>query len=1206
MSRRKSRIISFLLVVVMVFNMMPTAVFAIDVSDMDTKTDCTHQHDEDCGYVAAVEGAECTHTGEHGYDNLIENQEIPCDKDCTSTSKDNEINHAEDCDYSPIIEGNDSVECDHTDDCGYALKVVGSDCNHECNEDCIETETPSLPVSCVKTEGCTLLDGHEGECVSNATKDDCICNPMIGTDGFHTNEECPFYVVFMSTIVAFGTCGGVGNEANVTWALTQNNEDAENKTYTLTIAGTGAMADYVGWNQAPWCNAITGEITDKNKITKLIIEDGITEIGAYAFVGHANIPEIILPNSVVEVHGNAFNNCKAVTKIKWSTNLKTIGENAFEYLTGYTGSLVLPDKLEEIGLGAFANGSYSGNLRIPGSVMNIGTSAFSNDVGLNGTLTLEEGLETIGDSAFNGCKFIGDLTIPNSVTTIGDSVFSSKFDGELKIGNKVETIGKLAFSSTGFKGKLLIPDSVDTIGESAFASNKFSVIQIEGTVNSIGDSAFTNSTSVHSLDLSSVSENTTLGISAFTSLKKPNIIYLNNMEMVPNISGVITSGRSIFAITNEGIFSNENSFEEGKLAIPTKEGYRFGGWYDNAELIGEKVTTPAANKKYYAIWIKVPTGNPGYTPITTSGKTLNDAVLNVGAITPKAGSIKWVDNNGQELDGNTKVEKNMAYKWLFSPTDSKNYTDLTGSITLWESSTGGGESGGSTPSNPPRVTPDPINPAAPTIATINVDAKVSKEKATVTITEKSVDSAIKKAQDTAKKNGSTNGIAVEINANTGRKTVNELQVAISKSVQEKLLASGVKYLMIKSSNMDISVDSNTLKQLQTTLNGDVNVVSKKVDATKLSTEAKKVVGSRPVIEISITNDKNQKLTNLNQGQISVAIPFTLEKDEKIGHVFGVYLDPNGKVEWLTNSVYNVNDGQLEFMTNHLSTFGVAYQTVPQLSDTQNHWAKDAIEFVTSRGLMVANSGNFQPDAPLTRGMMAMALGKLSNVDQTAYKQTRFNDVQNDQNFGYYEWIIEKGIMAPTNPTTFSANQTMSREEVAVALNNYLKVMNDQLSPVYVDVPFADEASVSTAAQASVKQLRMAGVLSSKESNRFEPQALATRAQTAITLQRFIERSILETSAQEWQMNDSGKWQYYEAGKAVTKSQKIDSQFYTFDQYGITMTQPKRLMVTYTVKEGESLKSIAKAQNCSVSDLARINNKTSSTALKAGEIIKIYA
>lgn len=323
-------------------------------------------------------------------------------------------------------------------------------------------------------------------------------------------------------------------------------------------------------------------------------------------------------------------------------------------------------------------------------------------------------------------------------------------------------------------------------------------------------------------------------------------------------------------------------------------------------------------------------------------------------------------------------------------------------------------------------------------------------------------------------------------------------------------------------------------------------------------------------------------------------------------MFGVYLDPNGKIEWLTNSVYNVNDGQLEFATNHLSTFGVAYQTVPQLNDIQNHWAKDAIEFVNSRGLMSATSGNFQPDAPVTRGMMAMALGKLANVDVTQYKQTRFSDVQNDQNFGYYEWISEKNIMAPTNSTTFSANQTMTREEVAVTLSNYLKAINDQLSPVYVDVPFTDEATVSTAAQASVKQLRMAGILSNKEKNRFEPKALATRAQTAIMLQRFIERSILETSAQGWQMNDSGKWQYYEAGKAVTKSQKIGSQLYTFDQYGITTTQPKRLMVTYIVKDRESLKTIAKAQNCSVSELARINNKTTYATLKTGEMIKVYA
>ena len=46
-----------------------------------------------------------------------------------------------------------------------------------------------------------------------------------------------------------GSCGAEGD--NVTWKLTPNNEGSENPTYTLTISGSGAMADYTVYG-APW------------------------------------------------------------------------------------------------------------------------------------------------------------------------------------------------------------------------------------------------------------------------------------------------------------------------------------------------------------------------------------------------------------------------------------------------------------------------------------------------------------------------------------------------------------------------------------------------------------------------------------------------------------------------------------------------------------------------------------------------------------------------------------------------------------------------------------------------------------------------------------------------------------------------------------------------------------------------------------------
>ena len=90
-----------------------------------------------------------------------------------------------------------------------------------------------------------------------------------------------------------------------------------------------------------------------------------------------------------------------------------------------------------------------------------------------------------------------------------------------------------------------------------------------------------------------------------------------------------------------------------------------------------------------------PTGTPSYTAITESGKTLEDAHLAVGTLQPE-GFIQWVDADGNEIIVSTEVKSNTAYTWKFTPYD-ENYTDLTGTITLWHKSSSGSSSGAVTP-----------------------------------------------------------------------------------------------------------------------------------------------------------------------------------------------------------------------------------------------------------------------------------------------------------------------------------------------------------------------------------------------------------------------------------------------------------------------------------------------------------------------------
>lgn len=89
-----------------------------------------------------------------------------------------------------------------------------------------------------------------------------------------------------------------------------------------------------------------------------------------------------------------------------------------------------------------------------------------------------------------------------------------------------------------------------------------------------------------------------------------------------------------------------------------------------------------------------PAGEPVYTRITAAGKTVTVAALAANPGWP-AGTVKWVDADGKQLDDSTEVKVNTAYHWLFIPTDTKNYNEATGTIVLYMvSSSGGGSTGG--------------------------------------------------------------------------------------------------------------------------------------------------------------------------------------------------------------------------------------------------------------------------------------------------------------------------------------------------------------------------------------------------------------------------------------------------------------------------------------------------------------------------------
>ena len=159
----------------------------------------------------------------------------------------------------------------------------------------------------------------------------------------------------------------------------------------------------------------------------------------------------------------------------------------------------------------------------------------------------------------------------------------------------------------------------------------------------------------------------------------------------------------------------------------------------------------------------------------------------------------------------------------------------------------------------------------------------------------------------------------------------------------------------------------------------------------------------------------------------------------------------------------------------------------------DHWAEDDIAFAVSRGLMTGKSKTaFGPDASNTRATLVAALGRLADVDVSGYKKSSFGDVKNSSSYmAYIEWAVENGIAQGGGKGKFVPNGTVSREQLAVMLHRYAEAIGFALPKVY-ERAFADgERSAKKPRKPS--GLQMAGVISGKSGNLFDPKAKATKA-----------------------------------------------------------------------------------------------------------------
>ena len=610
--------------------------------------------------------------------------------------------------------------------------------------------------------------------------------------------------------------------------------------------------------------------------------------------------------------------------------------------------------------------------------------------------------------------------------------------------------------------------------------------------------------------------------------------------------------------------------------------------------------------------------------IAAANSAKNGVTVNNGSPSSVANGTKFVTSAEMEALNNaiaaaqavvnsssaTAADITAAVSALNSAVAAFNSAVKTGTYTGSSSSGSSGSSGGS--GGGTVTPPTETKPSAPTESEIKVDGKVDANgNISVDLPQKTVEDAIKKAEDEARRNGNLdNGVTLVLNVQ-GSSSAGSVTVNLPKTTQETIISNKIVNTIIVVNNPDIKIgiDLSAVKSINTQANADVNITATRLNGAGLTGAAKAAIGSRPVFDLTVNYGGGKQVTSFGGGSVSVAIPYTLGAGEKAGGVYAVYVDGSGTVQWLTGSVYDAGNKMLRFSTNHFSTYGVGYKAPADFTDIVGHWAKDDIQFVVNRGLLSGTgAATFSPNTAMTRGMFVTALGRLAGADVSGCTQSSFTDVKADAYYmGYVEWAAKNGIVKGTTATTFAPDNAVTREQMAVIMANYAKAIGFELPKAHAQNTFADAANISSWAADSVKAMQMAGVLAGKNENRFDPQGTATRAEAAATLRRFVELMIDASSARGWMRNDDGQWMYYESGQPIKNQTKnIGGENYSFNAYGVTLDFPKKKTGygTYTVQAGDNFWLIAKKHNVSMDTLAEINGKTIYSVIHPGDVLKI--
>ena len=281
----------------------------------------------------------------------------------------------------------------------------------------------------------------------------------------------------LSSFMTAATSGDFGENNCLHWEVSTGVLSGK----TLTISGTGVMPDFnfPEGNLAPWWNyEALGMLTSfgnfklEGELKKVVIKDGVTNVGSYALFCLPAATQITLPDSVTRIGRYGIAMCSKLTGMSIPKGVTEIGD--FGLAGDGLTAITLPDGLQSLGRGAFDSCTSLTNTTLPAAITAVPGKCFADctkllNVKYAGTVT------AIGDLAFESCKSLVTAPIPATVTELG----ASAFNGCVALTDVTLPAGVTAIPDGCFQGCTALAD-----------------MKLPGTVTSVGHNAFTGCTAL--------------------------------------------------------------------------------------------------------------------------------------------------------------------------------------------------------------------------------------------------------------------------------------------------------------------------------------------------------------------------------------------------------------------------------------------------------------------------------------------------------------------------------------------------------------------------------------------------------------------------------------------------------------------------------------------------------------------------------------